>query len=137
MKSRSTGGSSCNASSNCSKFQAEVYCHHKLSAVLRTAKKGVNEGKMFYGCPLWPKNSCGFFVLVNDLGADATLSHHCNKNCCEDQVLKLKTKNEKLKKELWELRIELKKRSRGEKVALIGLIFSWIFFALCWMLKKN
>ncbi|KAK9684892.1 hypothetical protein RND81_10G240400 [Saponaria officinalis] len=106
MNSRSTYKSSSKSYSNCSKIPTEVYGHHKLSAVLRTAKKGANEGKMFYGCPLWPKNSCGFFV-VNELRADSSISsHHCNKNCCEDQVVKLKTKNEKMKKEL--LGLELK-----------------------------
>ncbi|KAK9706029.1 hypothetical protein RND81_07G100200 [Saponaria officinalis] len=59
MKSRSTYESS----SKSSKLPSEVYCHHKLTAVLRTAKKEANEGKMFYGCPLWPKNSCGYFFL--------------------------------------------------------------------------
>ncbi|KAK9668083.1 hypothetical protein RND81_13G033900 [Saponaria officinalis] len=137
MKSRSNYESSSKSYSSCSKIPSKVYCHHKLTAVLRTAKKGANEGKMFHGCPLWPKNSCGFFVLVNELGADSTSSRHCNKKCCEDQVVKLKTKNEKMKKELLELRIEVKKRSRGEKMALISLILSWVFFALSWMVKKN
>ncbi|KAK9663640.1 hypothetical protein RND81_14G107500 [Saponaria officinalis] len=137
MKSRSTFESSPKSYSNSAKIPTEVHCHDELSAVLRTAKKGANEGKMFYGCPLWPKKSCGFFLLVNEMGADSTSSHHCNKNCCEDQVVKLKTKNEKMKKELLQLRIEVKKRSNGEKMALIGLVLSWVFFALSWMLKKN
>ncbi|KAK9669545.1 hypothetical protein RND81_13G138400 [Saponaria officinalis] len=85
---------------------------------------------MFYGCPLRPKNSCGFFVLVNDLGADATSSHHCNKVCCEDQVLKLKTKNKKLKKELWELRIELKKTFQGGEGGFDWFNFLMDFFCI-------
>ncbi|KAK9741644.1 hypothetical protein RND81_03G119100 [Saponaria officinalis] len=132
---------SSSSSNSCgSKNRNGVLCNHNLAAVLRTAKKGPHVGMKFYGCSLWPQNGCGFFQLEEiqaDAGSKSMSSDiETQINKYEAKLKKLKTKNEQLKVEVSMLKVKVDKHSKGEKIAMFGLIFSWIIFAFSWMVKS-
>ncbi|KAK9705125.1 hypothetical protein RND81_07G034700 [Saponaria officinalis] len=132
--------SSSSSNSFGSKNTKVVFCNHSLAAVLRTAKKGPNVGKKFYGCSLWPQNGCGFFQLEEmqaDVGSNSTTSDlETQIKNYEAKLKKLKLKNEKLKLEVSMLKVKVEKHSKGEKIVMIWLIFSWIIFAFSWLFRS-
>ncbi|KAK9704791.1 hypothetical protein RND81_07G011300 [Saponaria officinalis] len=132
--------SSSSSNSFGSKNTKVVFCSHNLAAVLRTAKKGPHVGKKFYGCSLWPQNGCGFFQLEEmqaDVGSNSTTSDlETQIKNYEAKLKKLKLKNEKLKMEVSMLKVKVEKHSKGEKIVMFGLIFSWIIFAFSWLFRS-
>ncbi|KAK9690271.1 hypothetical protein RND81_09G117200 [Saponaria officinalis] len=131
---------SSSSSNSCgSKNRNGVLCHHNLTAVLRTAKKGPHVGMKFYGCSLWPQNGCGFFQLeemqaVSASSMPSDIETQIQKY--EAKLKKLKTKNEQLKLEVSMLKVKVDKHPKGEKIVMFGLILSWIIFAFSWMVKS-
>ncbi|KAK9749034.1 hypothetical protein RND81_02G098300 [Saponaria officinalis] len=132
--------SSSSSNSLWSKNSKVVYCNHSLAAVLTTAKKGPHVGKKFYGCSLWPQNGCGFFQLEEmqaDVGSNLTSSDlETQIKNYEAKLKKMKLKNEKLKMEVSMLKVKVEKHSKGEKIVMFGLIFSWIIFAFSWLFRS-
>ncbi|KAK9714688.1 hypothetical protein RND81_06G112400 [Saponaria officinalis] len=117
-----------------------VSCNHNLAAVMRTTKKGPHVEKKFYGCSLWPKNGRGYFQL-EEMQADVASNSMTSdiethiKNY-EAKFKKLKLKNEKLKLEVSMLKVKVDKHSKGGKIVMFRLIFSWIIFAFSWMFRS-
>ncbi|KAK9683152.1 hypothetical protein RND81_10G119700 [Saponaria officinalis] len=134
------GSSSSSSTTWRSKVSKNIVCNHNLPAVIRTAKKGANSGKTFFGCPLWPDKPCGFFLLMEDSESTSDsivkgMQYEDMESKFANKVSKLKMKIEKLEKKNMELKILANKHAKGEKVSLIGLILSWIFFALSKMIE--
>ncbi|KAK9707278.1 hypothetical protein RND81_07G186000 [Saponaria officinalis] len=131
--------SSSSSNSFGSKNTKVVFCNHSLAAVLRTVKKRPNVGKKFYGCSLWAQNGCGFFQLEEmqvDAGSNSTNTDlETQFKNYEAKLKKLKLKNEKLKMEVSMLKVKVEKHSKGEKIVMFGLIFSWIIFAFSWLFR--
>ncbi|CAH9065132.1 unnamed protein product [Cuscuta europaea] len=72
MKPHAFGSSS----TTCSKgVDSTINCHHNIKSVLRVLKNGLNVGRKFHECSLWPVNmGCGFFLWKDDVEIRGT--HH-------------------------------------------------------------
>ncbi|KAK9756892.1 hypothetical protein RND81_01G127800 [Saponaria officinalis] len=110
---RSLSGSSNSA-------QKSILCKHNLDAVLRTTKNGKNVGRRFYGCPLWPETECSAGNRRSEIGSFG--DDVFEKKPIEDEIMKLKTKNKKLKKQVTELKTDVKLL----KIAVLSLAI-WLF----------
>ncbi|XP_074284328.1 uncharacterized protein LOC141608885 [Silene latifolia] len=122
-------GKSCASSSNSwnSRLKNTVLCKHNIGAVLKTVKHGEHVGKTFYGCSLWPYNSCGFFQFVDVMTESEDLE---KKNDLLEKMKNLKIKNEKLKMVVVELNIEIMKHRKSEKLVIVALLVSLVLFAM-------
>ncbi|KAH9602842.1 hypothetical protein KSS87_016253 [Heliosperma pusillum] len=130
----------CSSKASGSHTSNGIFCKHNCKAILKTVRKGRHIGRDFYGCPLWPNNGCGFFLLVEDLQSGMASNENTSQideyeKKDDDKLKKLKLKNERLKMEVMKLKEELNKHSKGEKMIMFGLICSWIIFAFSWMIK--
>ncbi|KAK9689876.1 hypothetical protein RND81_09G087500 [Saponaria officinalis] len=123
------------SSSNLTRIK-DVFCKHNVGVVLRTVKKGKNIGIKFYGCAYWPENDCGYFVFVDDMvsgnnsqNQGLTHEHLCCK-CEGEQIKSLKMENLLLKKEVIELKLDVKR-------LVIVIILLCVIFAFYLMFKNG
>uniref|UniRef100_A0A803N1P5 GRF-type domain-containing protein n=1 Tax=Chenopodium quinoa TaxID=63459 RepID=A0A803N1P5_CHEQI len=143
------GGSSGSYSNTRGGTYPRTRCSCGMVAVVRTVKRGHNNGAKFYGCPKWPETNCNFMKWVDcnpveeDLcfqifEKDTTIAEmELHMSSFEDRVKKLEVKKLKLedlvkelKKELCQLRMQLVKASRTETQLLMALFFSWLLFGI-------
>ncbi|KAL2905261.1 DNA topoisomerase 3-alpha [Bienertia sinuspersici] len=131
----------------------QMVCYHNELAPLRVVRHpGPNMGKRFYGCPHWPR-TCGFFQWLDECNDIRDLQYQLLEKECiiselqhENDILKVEVGN--LKKKLSqkqdvvdELSIECTERSLlmdemfAKRRITYVLLFSWVFFAVCFWLK--
>ncbi|CAH9098527.1 unnamed protein product [Cuscuta epithymum] len=138
----STSWSSSRGGRDETQIECSIECHHGVCSKPRTVKSGSNRGRRFYGCALWPNADCSFFQWVRDYPPMAVADEkkrekgriiidHLDeeKKDLENQIAKLKKKNQKLKAKIEELQELVSKHAKGEKYSFIGLLISWIVFA--------
>ncbi|KAH9617545.1 hypothetical protein KSS87_000858 [Heliosperma pusillum] len=95
----------CSSKASGSHTSNGIFCIHNYKAILKTVKKGRHIGRDFYGCPLWPNNGCGFFLLVKDIQSGMAFNENTSQideyeKKADYKLKKLKLKNERLKMEL-------------------------------------
>ncbi|XP_057250270.1 uncharacterized protein LOC130591265 [Beta vulgaris subsp. vulgaris] len=82
MKSASSGSSSWRSA------ERVTLCYHNTPPKLRTTKtRGLNYGRKFYGCALWPKSDCGFFLWVDENQIGDVEDHSREKEMLIDELL--------------------------------------------------
>ncbi|CAH9140554.1 unnamed protein product, partial [Cuscuta epithymum] len=99
-KINSNAGSSSTTSS--SGTHVRINCHHNMSSVLRVVKNGVNAGRKFRGCCLWPHENCHFFRWEDDDDDDARTKEVHNHSNPNDVELKKQMVEEKIQKRMLE-----------------------------------
>ncbi|KAK1430793.1 hypothetical protein QVD17_13807 [Tagetes erecta] len=70
MKSSSSSSTSVTKNPKIIKVDLEgnVYCNHDMVAIQRVAgRRSARVGEKFYGCPLWPRMDCKFFLWKEDV----------------------------------------------------------------------
>ncbi|KAK9705043.1 hypothetical protein RND81_07G029300 [Saponaria officinalis] len=114
------------SSSNFTRMK-QVFCKHNVGAVLRTVKKGKNVGRKFYGCAYWPENDCGYFVFVDDKFSETNSQNQGlrrERRCCkceDEQIESVKLENRMLKKEVAELKLDVK------RLVIVIIVFCVVF----------
>ncbi|CAH9101620.1 unnamed protein product [Cuscuta epithymum] len=139
----STSWSSSSARREETQMNSAVECHHKVCPIARTVKSGPNRGRRFYGCAFWPKSDCSFFQwieeypppmasVVDKLSEKEIVMNQLEQEikALQDQIAKLKKKKEKMRATIQELQTLVCKHAKGEKYAFIGVLVSWIVFAI-------
>ncbi|KAD3338034.1 hypothetical protein E3N88_33555 [Mikania micrantha] len=80
-----------------------VYYKYDMVAIMRVAgSRSTRQGHEFYGCPLWPRLDCKFFIWKEEV--DAMFSDGCNHKLLEskNKALEMKIANLKVKKTMLE-----------------------------------
>ncbi|CAH9072923.1 unnamed protein product [Cuscuta europaea] len=93
----------------------QVNCHHNMKSILRVVRNGVNAGKKYHVCSLWPNDNCGFFkwgdgseVMRESEEFDALENHSAivvlefKKRMLKEKIKKLQVENVTLKKKVQE-----------------------------------
>ncbi|KAL8201915.1 hypothetical protein R6Q57_011062 [Mikania cordata] len=82
---------------------SDVYCNHDMVAITRVVgSRSTRQGHEFYGCLLWPRLDCKFFIWKEEV--DAMFSDGCNHKLLEskNKALEMKIANLKVKKTMFE-----------------------------------
>ncbi|KAL8224387.1 hypothetical protein R6Q57_019862 [Mikania cordata] len=115
-----------------------VYCKHDMVAITRVAgSRSTRQGHEFYGCPLWPRLDCKFFMWKEEV--DAMFSDGCNHKLLEskNKALEMKIANLKVKKTMLEednksLKQRLSKSSFFPKKCLCLVMLNAITLIYCY-----
>ncbi|KAJ0872500.1 putative transcription factor GRF family [Helianthus annuus] len=102
-----------------------VYCNHELLAIRRVAgNRSSRQGEEFYGCPLWPRSDCKFFVWKQEV--DVVLATECNCGVSEMKNARVAIEKRVLEEENRRLR-KPSKKAYFLAVVWIALLMYWLF----------
>ncbi|CAH9072905.1 unnamed protein product [Cuscuta europaea] len=60
-------GSGSSSMKSSTEANPKMYCYHNMNSTVRIVKNGLNFGKKYHVCCLWPVENCGFFKWEDDI----------------------------------------------------------------------
>lgn len=80
---------------------------------------------------LLKNRDCGFFIWEQELIEERARDQIAPKKSeLEEKVAKLKSQKKALEQIVIELKVDVGRHAKGERLVVLGLIVSWFFFAV-------